>query len=233
MKILATSDLHGNLQGLEDYLKDIDIVCFAGDIAKLTGRGKWHIYDQKKWMQNFMYNFSEKYPNIEFVFVPGNHDFFPIAQQKFGVCDIDWRLYYPKNFHMLLDSEITVNGLRIYGSPWVPIISYTWAFEAESDKLKKQFFKIPENIDILLTHSPPHLSKTEPIDRSLQWGGQEAFGSSELTEALFNSQPKYAFCGHIHTGGHECFNVYNTKCYNVSRLDERYEIAYEPLILEI
>lgn len=233
MKILVTSDLHGNTQGLEDFMQGIDVVCFAGDIAELKGLGKWHVYDQKKWMQKFMYTFSEKYPNVEFVFTPGNHDFFPIAKQLFGVTDIDWHLHYPKNMHMLIDSEITIKGIRFYGSPYVPIISHRWAFESEHDQLNNHFSKIPKHVDILLTHTPPHLSMNESIDRSMQWGGHDAFGSSELTLAIMDKQPRYAFCGHIHTGGHECFMINNTKCYNVSRLDERYEVAFDPLILDI
>ena len=41
MRIMATSDLHGNLEGLDP--KGADVVVFAGDIAPLRGRGPWHI----------------------------------------------------------------------------------------------------------------------------------------------------------------------------------------------
>ena len=43
MKILVTSDTHGNLEGLD--ISTVDVICFAGDIAPLHGRGKWHVYD--------------------------------------------------------------------------------------------------------------------------------------------------------------------------------------------
>ena len=45
MRIMATSDLHGNLEGLDP--KGADVVVLAGDIAPLRGRGPWHINDQK------------------------------------------------------------------------------------------------------------------------------------------------------------------------------------------
>ena len=48
MRIMATSDLHGNLEGLNP--KGADVVVLAGDIAPLRGRGPWHINDQKKWI---------------------------------------------------------------------------------------------------------------------------------------------------------------------------------------
>ena len=51
-------------------------------------------------------------------------------------------------------------------------------------------------------------------------------------------KPRYLFCGHIHTGDHEQLTIVHddgssTVCYNVSRLDENYEIAYDPMVLEI
>ena len=49
MRIMATSDLHGNLEGLDP--KGADVVVFAGDVAPLRGRGPWHINDQKKWIK--------------------------------------------------------------------------------------------------------------------------------------------------------------------------------------
>ena len=49
MRIMATSDLHGNLEGLDPT--GADVVVLAGDIAPLRGRGVWHVNDQKKWVQ--------------------------------------------------------------------------------------------------------------------------------------------------------------------------------------
>ena len=48
MRIMAISDLHGNLEGLNTSGEDV--VVLAGDIAPLRGRGVWHVNDQKKWI---------------------------------------------------------------------------------------------------------------------------------------------------------------------------------------
>ena len=233
MKILATSDLHGKFQNLENFISDdIRVICFAGDIAPLKNIGKWHAYEQKKWVQQKLCHLAEQYSSIEFVFTPGNHDFFPIGDQLYGHVDCTWGISWPKNMHMLINSGITIDGISFYGTPYVPIISHRWAFEAESDKLKDYFSKIPNNLDVLITHTPPHLTN-ETIDRSMQFGGDKAFGSHELANAIFEKQPRYAFSGHIHTGDHNCIVFNKTKCYNVSRLNEYYEIAYDPLILDI
>jgi Icc-related predicted phosphoesterase len=132
---------------------------------------------------------------------------------------------------MLIDKLAEVKGLKIYGTPWVPIISYRWAFEAESDRLKQKFAAIPEGVDILLTHTPP---RHDFLDVSLDYGiDSDKFGSSELADAIFVKKPKMCFCGHIHSGGHEMAKLCNTEVWNVSRVNESYEIAYDPLIVEL
>ena len=87
MKIMATSDLHGNLEGIDP--KGADVVVLAGDIAPLRGRGPWHINDQKKWINKKFREWTESYPDIQFVVIPGNHDFYPIAHILFKEQGID------------------------------------------------------------------------------------------------------------------------------------------------
>ena len=70
------------------------------------------------------------------------------------------------------------------------------------------------------------------MDRSLQTDS-EHFGSPELTEAIAEKCPRFVFCGHIHTGLHGGVDFEATRIYNVSRLDERYEVAYEPTWVEV
>ena len=237
MKILATSDMHGQILSID--FTGIDLALFAGDIAKLNGRGPWHIYDQVKWMNKHFAKLCNDWPNTNFVFVPGNHDFFPIAKQRFSNQLLGKNLHVklPKNAKMLIDQETTVEvdgkALRIYGTPWVPIISHSWAFEAEHDFLVEKFSKIPEGLDILLTHTPPHISNDIAIDCSLQWGKSRPYGSTELATAIFEKKPKLVFCGHIHSGDHSPIVFGESTICNVSRVDERYEVKYEPCIMEV
>ena len=56
---------------------------------------------------------------------------------------------------------------------------------------------------------------------------------SELTEAIVKKRPRIVFCGHIHTGQHGGVDFGTSRIYNVSRLDERYEIAYEPTWVDV
>lgn len=81
--------------------------------------------------------------------------------------DISLKTRFSENVHLLIDQEIEIKGLKIYGTPWVPIINYMWAFEADHIKLVEKFKNIPENLDILITHSPPRIPD-EQIDFSIQ-----------------------------------------------------------------
>lgn len=230
MKILATSDMHGNLEKLD--LTGIDIALFAGDIAPLRGINAWDAYDQLEWMNTEFYDFCSKWPSTSIVFVPGNHDFFPIVKERFGtkLHGYSLSLKLAANATMLIDRAVEVKGLKIYGTPWVPIISYRWAFEAESDRLKTKFATIPEGLDILLTHTPP---RYDYLDVSLDYGvDSDKFGSQELAEAIAIKRPKMCFCGHIHTGSHEMSKLNESEVWNVARVNEAYNIAYEPLVLE-
>ena len=160
-----------------------------------------------------------------------NHDFYPIAHLLFKEQGIDWKYGFSPNVHFLGDRGTEVNGVKFYGTPWVPIISYSWAFEGEPDTLKGWFSKIPADLDVLVTHSTPRIPGSD-VDRSLQTDS-EHFGSPELTEAIIEKHPRLVFCGHIHTGQHGGVDFEGSRIYNVSRLDERYEIAYEPTWVEV
>jgi Icc-related predicted phosphoesterase len=230
MKLFCTSDLHGKLDGLDP--SNCDLVVIAGDFAKMTGWGKWHIYDMKKWIEKKFIPFTQQF-NIPFVIVPGNHDLIFDNSKICSFSDVNYQITWPENVHILIDKQVEINGLTFYGTPYVPIINYCWAFEANYEKLNEKFANIPENIDILVTHTPPRIPEYLG-DMSLEYGlNSEKFGSSELANAIFDKNPKYVFCGHIHSGSHEAFCFNNTIIYNVSRVNESYNIQYEPTIITI
>lgn len=228
MKVVAVSDLHGNLNRLD--FGGYDLVVMAGDIAPLRGFGRWDVYRQLKWVNVVFGDFTDRFPNTQFVIIPGNHDLFAVAGERFGGTD-EWICRFGGNVKMLIDETFEFRGLKIYGTPWIPVISHSWAFESERRELSDSFSKIPYGLDVLITHSPPRIDG-ETVDYSLQ-NGRGPFGSAELANAIFDKKPKTVFCGHIHSGNHEPTDFGNSRIVNVSRLDERYEIAYDPFELEI
>ncbi len=230
MKIYAVSDMHGQLEGLDP--KNADLVLIAGDFALLERLDFIGLCNQVDWVRRTFCEWCASYPNTQFRMIPGNHDLF--AQERQFLDEIKW----PENAKLLIDAGDEVDGLRIYGTPWVPHINGVWAFEASplGDGLDHAFGAIPEGVDVLLTHSPP-LIRHQKVDVSID-NNSPHFGSVELKKALERTQPRYALCGHIHSGDHKPY-VLKHECgsdtivRNVSRLNEDYRIAYEPFVFEI
>jgi Icc-related predicted phosphoesterase len=231
MKIVAVSDMHGNLAGLN--MSGFDVCIIAGDFSYQSGFGKWPMKHQRDWIHDEFNQWVKNFPETIFIVVAGNHDLCLDPSKTFRYSEFNWNIEWPKNCRYLCDSSTVVNGLTFYGTPYVPIINYCWAFEANYEKLKEKFANIPKNIDILITHTPPRIPEYLG-DMSLEYGlNSEKFGSSELANAIFDKNPKYVFCGHIHSGSHEAFYFNNTTIYNVSRVNESYNIQYEPTIITI
>ena len=227
MKLYAVSDFHGNLDGLDP--QGMDLVLIAGDFARLERLDFIGVCNQIDWVQREFCAWCADYPQTQFRLIPGNHDIFAQEPQFYAL--IKW----PSNVKLLIDEEDEVNGLRLYGSPWVPHINGCWAFEAPpgGDCLERYFAAIPEGLDILLTHTPPKI-RHQKLDVSIDTNSPH-FGSPELTDALRRAHPRYALCGHIHSGDHKAYEFVHTNgaattIRNVSRLNEDYRVDYEPFV---
>lgn len=83
--------------------------------------------------------------------------------------------------------------IRIFGSPYSPSKG-TWAFGYAPDEAEALWDQIPENLDILVTHTPPE----GYCDRSRS--GTRG-GCSGLLAALARTKPYLHVCGHIHEAG--------------------------------
>ena len=133
MKIYAISDLHGRLEGLDP--KGVDLVLVAGDFAPMHGWSAVDIDYQVCWINATLREWISSYPII-----PGNHDLF--AQNSDFLPDVR----IPKNAKLLIDQADEVDGLRIYGTPWVPYINGSWAFEEMCPgQLREKFSAIPKD----------------------------------------------------------------------------------------
>lgn len=245
MKICATSDIHGNLSGLD--FGDCDICVIAGDLAPTTGFGYQDILRQIDFVETDMSRLFGEYPNTDFVVIPGNHDLFADRRTVDRYCHgLEVRpLHLPKNVHFLVNEGKTVRGVKFFGLSWVPYINGRWAFEDGygGEHIADTCSSIPDDTDVLVTHSPPMFPTREDIDVSLDYDefDRQHFGSMTIYDAIVRLKNlKYVFCGHIHSGDHKPLNVPHfgngiltseTIVANVSRMDERYVPTYAPLCM--
>ena len=100
------------------------------------------------------------------------------------------------------------------------------------DTLSYHFEKIPDKLDVLLTHDAPY-GVSDVCLQDVWWNKKEHIGSKPLANAVVIKQPKILLHGHLHTTNREEELLGKTSVYNVSLLDEKYEMVYKPLYLEI
>ena len=232
--VAAISDIHGFLDGLDEEVHSINphVLVIAGDMHPCRID-----MNADQWFRNKFFPMVRGWANksIHVVAIPGNHDFW---LNDYLAGRIDYEL--PPNFHLLCDSMETIYGIRFYGTPWVPWINGKWCFEASDKTLEYAYSKIADEVDVLVTHSPPHINH-EFVDISLdhQKAFWRHFGSKALSAEIRKKKPMVSFCGHIHSGQHDGVSIKDDggnevcKCYNVSRVNEQYQVKYPLTVVRL
>lgn len=233
MKIIALSDLHGNLISIE---QPFDIMLIAGDIVKLDyQRSKdfseeWFTHEFVDWINSLPFNDE----NSKVYWIAGNHEvgFYDSGLENRDKIGNDVYNLTNGRCKYLEDDLVDHLGVKIYGSPWCKRFGRRWAFNASDSDLYDHFKQIPSNIDILLTHDAPY-GTSDLCYGWLDWGrNPEHIGNEPLRDAILEKHPKINIHGHLHTANHDFEYLDDTLVYNVSILDENYKIVYNPLIFD-
>ena len=210
MKITFISDTHNKHEHLtrNKILGSGNVLVHAGDISSM---GRPHE----------IMNFLEWFSNTDFeykLFIAGNHDFG--FQEGFEIP----QSFKNKGVIYLQDSEVVIDGVKFYGSPWQPEF-HNWAFNLpRGQKLAEKWKMIPTNTDVLVTHSPVYgFLDYAPM------GGH--VGCEELYRKVFEVKPKIHVCGHIHSAYGQK-SIDGIEFLNASLLDERYEHAHNPIVVD-
>ena len=222
MKIVAISDLHGNLPTIEEVAI---IYCIAGDIMPLNIQSN----DRKcrKWLKEEFIPWANNLPCSHVVLIAGNHDFVFQRMEKEAI-DV---IFEGSKVIYLENSGVQLEGLNIFGTPWCHQFGH-WAFMTDDDSLVKLFNDIPENVDILLTHDAPY-GTSDILFQNTAWNIGEHIGCVPLRDAIIEKKPKIVLHGHLHSTNHKKEVLVESDVYNVSLLDENYDLIYDPLILDV
>lgn len=209
MRVVCISDTHGAYRGLT--IPDGDILVHAGDIT--TYGRPLELKDFNDWLGDL--------PHTHKVVIGGNHD----AALALQSTDVGRSLL--SNAHYLQDTEVVVDGVRIYGAPWTPEFN-GWHFMLPrgSQALRSKWAKIPDGIDILLTHGPP-AGKCD-YSKFQKW----YIGCDSLREAVLKVRPKYHVFGHNHEGYGAQMGEFTTFI-NASIMTRSYIPANPPIEVEI
>lgn len=210
MRFVCTSDTHTRHSSLP--VPEGDVFIHAGDF---TSRGE--LKDVARF-NGFLNGLSHRHKIV----IAGNHDF--AFEENLGLARsaLTGAVY-------LQDSEIEIEGIRIYGSPWQPRF-YDWAFNLErGPALKAKWDLIPEGVDVLVTHGPPR-GHGDAAPRP--FGAPELVGCMDLLEAVRRVKPKYHVFGHIHEG-YGITKEGATTCINASMCDGAYNPVNPPIVFDI
>jgi len=213
MKLVCISDTHGRHDLMNNQIPEGDVLVVAGDISNI---GK------KKDIVSF-HEFLKQVPCKHKVVIAGNHDWcFENSKRKKASL---WLTNEDSSIHYLQDSEITIEGIKFYGSPWQPEF-YNWAFNLRRGKqIKEKWDLIPQNTDVLITHGPP-AGILDP-DRN-----QESVGCVDLLDRVLKIKPKVHVFGHLHSG-YGTIQKEGITFVNASICDEIYDPINKPIVFTI
>ena len=155
------------------------------------------------------------------IFIAGNHDNW-LQEHKPVILEIC------PNAQYLCDSGTEFEGLKIWGMPWTTTFPgmnpHCKAFTKDSEKeLQEYVEKIPEDIDILITHGPAHTVLDKTID------GRDV-GHGHLYGYLkYAIRPKLHVFGHIHEGYGQIEAFSGCISVNASHVNEKYQPINPPI----
>ena len=163
MKIVHLSDTHNCHHRLRN-LPDADVVVHSGDFC-MVGTEREAI-DFLNWFCDLPYRHK--------IFIGGNHDDCLYGANIDGL---------DHNVHYLCNSGIEIEGFKFYGVPM-------FMDDCVTDRQSCNYARIPEDTDILITHSPAY--------GILDFDDNINYGSVEILERLAMLNLKAHLFGHIH-----------------------------------
>jgi Icc-related predicted phosphoesterase len=232
--VYAAADLHGNLP---DVPEDADVLLLAGDLCpdfRPFGNRGGRLVDetgtrQRDWMLNEFNQWADRALKggvKEIAYTWGNHDF--VGEKSWLVKDI--MRYVPAT--LLVDRTAMIQGLRVFGTPWVPGLPY-WAFYGRDEALKARADLVPEDLDVLMSHGPPYGhgdyipgGSEKQVSKYGNLTGLNV-GDTALELAIRAKRPQVTICGHIHEdrGQHD---LDGNSVINCAAVDENYVLHEKP-----
>ena len=239
MKITHISDTHNKHNQLNGLLPGGDLLIHSGDISSLGRQSEVERF--VKWF-NGIDNYTNK------IFIAGNHDmtfesevlYRKKAQYFDGTTDWDlpavegkpdWLkellgIHLHPNVSYLENSDVTIDGIKIWGSPITPSFGYGWAFNKDRrHDINEVWNTIPMDTDIVITHGPiyGYCDKTANTNENV--------GCEQLYHRLKEVKPYLHFSGHIH----EAYGYKETNwgyAFNGCNCNLRYEVYNEPITFD-
>jgi len=215
MKITAISDTHTKHNEVTPDLTGGDVLIHCGDFMS-SGYSKHEIMFFVEWLNEQDYKHK--------IFIAGNHD--RLFESSPNLCN-EILEDYPDIIY-LQDSEVVIDGVKFYGTPWTPEFC-GWAFALplyDINNAVQRFSKIPEDTDVLISHGPAYMIRDYIQGKNV--------GCRHLGNRINEVKPQYHVFGHIHEGyGGMVAKNDKTVHLNVAVLNGHYNYTNKPVDFEI
>ena len=228
MKLIAISDLHGNLPVIEE---NADILIIAGDISPLYIQGRKP--DMISWLKNEFIDWINSL-NVETVYlIAGNHDW--VFENCSEMLPLELRILSNNKLVYLCNEETKYydsegKEWKIFGTPYCHQFG-NWAFMRDDDTLEEIYKAIPKDIDILISHDAPY-GVADILLQPEYYTGKH-IGNKPLSKEILKKAPKIVCHGHLHSTSREFEEWGYSKVINCSILDEHYNPIYAPITFEV
>lgn len=208
MKLICIGDTHNKHREMK--IPHGDILIHVGDFTEAGTK-----------LETLAFlDWFTKQPHKYKIFIAGNHDFY---MEKLSSRTIKKML--PENAFYLEDDGVVIEGIKFWGSPVTPG-NGTWAFNHErGSQIRKHWSKIPENTQVLITHTPPYSIKDT-------LNNKQHIGCEELFNRIKQLQLQFHIFGHLHNNFGKT-TISPTTFINASSLDDQYRFFHSPIILEV
>lgn len=207
MRIVIISDTHERHQAFPPLEGDVLIHC--GDMFELMDTAGMRLEDMDRW-------FGEQRFDLVLC-TGGNHDI-----------DLELALErHPQPFSnavYLQDEGCRYGNLLFWGAPWVPQLA-GHAFYADEDTLNERWARIPEDTDVLITHTPP----ASILDAS---SAGISYGCTGLLPHVLRSAPRLHCFGHVHNSRGQ-YKQDSTLFVNASSVRSSRPGVLPPIVVEL
>ena len=225
MKIDCIADLHGFYPKLDGG----DLLIVAGDLTDNDTIIEHDTFDY--WLSSQSYKKK--------IFISGNHDNSWQKKEKPRKFNSYYGSRTEEKFEYLCDSGTEFEGLKIWGTPWTAwfdgINPKCKAFTKKNDKeLDKKWALIPQDTDILITHSPPYgiFDSIHLRDGSVFPTGSITLRNRILCKEMMPHLKLHVF-GHIHEHGGKVVDLTGLKCVNASIMNEVFDPIHKSVRIEL
>ena len=234
IRVVCLSDTHGKEGKMVHPVPPGDILIHAGDFTDFGGPHQIIHFNQ----------FLKDLPHKHKLVIAGNHEV-SLDKREFpykikyknkleSPYDPSVTLKLLSDCIYLQDSGINLYGYNFWGTPWQDSYS-EWAFYYKECKIKPKFKEIPNNTDILITHTAPMGIGDRCMDVKMFDPLGYSEGSIDLLEELGRIKPQYHVFGHTHDqpGIYLSNKLKETRFINATICDKYYSPTNPPIIFDL